>query len=80
MAAVSGIVDADAVTLSMARPGGSGLDLNTAGQAIMIGVAVNTLAKATMAIAIGGRSLGPTVIAASVAALAAGFAVTLVPF
>lgn len=74
VAGVSGIVDADAVTLSMARLGGSGLDLQTAGQAIMIGVSVNTLAKASMAIAIGGRWLGLTVLAASLAALAAGLA------
>lgn len=77
VAGVSGIVDADAVTLSMARLGGSGLDLQTAGQAIMIGIAVNTLAKAGMALAIGGLRLGLTVVGASLIALAAALAVAL---
>ena len=80
VAAVSAIVDADAVTLSMARLGGGGaaLDLQTAGNSILIAVAVNTLAKASMTIAIGGRWLGLTVGAASLVALAAGLAVAWV--
>lgn len=75
VAAVSGIVDADALTISMARLGGDGLDLRTAAQAIMVGVGVNTATKAMMAFSVGGRRLGLMVIAASLAALAAGIAV-----
>ena len=78
VAGVSGVADADALTISMARLGGNGHDPQTAAQAIMIGVAVNTVTKALMAISIGGRSLGLTVIAASLTALAAGLAVALV--
>ncbi|MEO8684764.1 MAG: DUF4010 domain-containing protein [Devosia sp.] len=78
VAGVSGIADADALTISMARLGGNGLDLQTAAQAIMIGVAVNTVTKAVMAVSIGGRNLGLMVGAASLTALAAGLAVALV--
>jgi uncharacterized membrane protein (DUF4010 family) len=74
VAAVSGIVDADAVTLSMARLGGHGLEIQTAAQAIMVGVAVNTFTKAIMAGSVGGWRLGLVVSTASLAALAGGLA------
>ena len=78
VAAVSGIVDADALTISMGRLGGHGLDIQTAAQAIMVGVAVNTFTKAIMAGSIGGWRLGLVVSAASLAALTAGLVVASV--
>lgn len=80
VAAISGMVDADAVTLSMARLGGGAVDLQTAGQAIMIGVAVNTLARASISLVIGGWRLGLIVAAGSLAALATGLVVAWLPF
>lgn len=75
VAAASGIFDADALTISMARLDGNDLDIAMAAQAIMVGVAVNTITKAIIAASIGGVRLGLMVIVASSAALAAGLAV-----
>ena len=75
VAGVSGIFDADALTISMGRLGGNGLDIRTAAQAMMIGVAVNTCTKAIMAVSISGWRLGLMVSVASLAALTAGLAV-----
>ena len=68
VAALSGIADVDAITLSMAR---METPVQLATQAILLAVAVNTAAKATMAAWVGGRSLGLRVGLASAAALAA---------
>lgn len=70
VAAVSGIADVDAVTLSMAR--GAGGDAATAAIAIFIAVAVNTVAKTIMAWWIGGAAIGWLMAAASTLAIAAG--------
>jgi uncharacterized membrane protein (DUF4010 family) len=78
VAAASGIFDADALTISMARLDGNDLDIPIAAQAIMVGVAVNTITKAIIAASVGGVRLGLMVIVASSAALAAGLAVTWV--
>jgi uncharacterized membrane protein (DUF4010 family) len=75
VAALSGIADVDAITISMARLGHTALD--TAVQAIAIAVGVNTLVKATMAGWFGGLRLGAYVGAGSLAALAAAAGVTL---
>jgi uncharacterized membrane protein (DUF4010 family) len=72
LAAVSGIADVDALTLSMARLGGSGTSLTAAATAIGIAVAVNTAVKCMMAIVLGSASLGIQVVVASIAAIAAG--------
>lgn len=76
LAAVSGIADVDALTLSMARFAGGQVTLLDASVAIMIAAAVNTLSKTAMATAVGGRDLGILVggfSAASLAALAIAF-------
>lgn len=76
LAAVSGIADVDALTLSMARFAGGQVTLLDASVAIMIAAAVNTLSKTAMATAVGGRDLGLLVggfSAASLAALAIAF-------
>jgi uncharacterized membrane protein (DUF4010 family) len=55
---LSGLPDADAVTLSMAQLSrGDGLSLMTAARAIVIGVMSNTVAKGGIVLAIGSREL-----------------------
>ncbi|HWL70583.1 MAG TPA: DUF4010 domain-containing protein, partial [Geminicoccus sp.] len=72
LAAVSGIADVDALTLSMARMAGSGIQLGVAAAAIAIAVAVNTLVKCVLAGTAGSLRLGLLVTGASAAAIAAG--------
>ena len=71
LAALSGIADVDALTLSMARLAGGQLAVDHAATAILIAASVNTASKATMAGLIGGRPLGILVGGISVAAIAA---------
>jgi uncharacterized membrane protein (DUF4010 family) len=75
LAAVSGIADVDALTLSMARLAGAEITARTAVGAILVGAGVNTLVKAAMATSIGGARLGRPVAIASAAAIGAGAAV-----
>ena len=56
---VAGLTDVDAVTLSTAR--NAGADLTPATIAILLAVAANTIVKAGLATAIGGRGLGKRV-------------------
>jgi len=77
VAALSGIADVDAVTISMARMAGSDVDPNTAAGAIMIAIAVNTVSKTMMAGSVGNRKVGLLVGGISAAALAAGLAVAV---
>jgi uncharacterized membrane protein (DUF4010 family) len=78
VAALSGIADVDAVTISMARLGVGGIGLNTAIQAILIAVGVNTAAKAVMAGWVGGLRIGTYVGIASLLAIAAGFGASVI--
>lgn len=71
VAALSGIADTAAITLSMAR---GGADVHTATIAIFIAVAVNTMAKAVIAWWIGGNAMGWPKAIASAIAIAAGAA------
>lgn len=77
VAAISGIADVDAITISMARLGRTPLGLDTAVHAIAIAVCVNTLAKAVMAGWVGGLRLGGYVGAASITAVIAAAAVII---
>lgn len=72
IAALSGLVDADALTISMARLGGGALALTTAAWAILVGVAVNTVSKAVLTLVAGGSRIALPVALASLASLAAG--------
>lgn len=67
VAALSGIADVDAITLSMAR-----MDTTTqlAAQAILLAAAVNTTAKASMSAWVGGKAVGLRVCSASVVVIA----------
>jgi uncharacterized membrane protein (DUF4010 family) len=58
LAAVSGIADVDAITLSMSRLGGDGLAAETAAAAILIAAAVNTASKAGLGWFAGGSGPG----------------------
>ena len=72
LAAASGVADVDAITLSMARLGRADLTVDTAAFAILLAVAVNTLAKTVLAWVSGGKALGRLILVAAVAALVAG--------
>jgi uncharacterized membrane protein (DUF4010 family) len=79
LAAVSGIADVDAITLTMSRMAVSGLSAETASIAILIAAGVNTVAKAAWGWGAGGREVGvPLAVATLIVALAAiaGFAAT----
>ena len=58
LAAVSGVADVDAITLSMARLGAGPIGPEVAARAIAIAVAVNTAAKAAVGWLAGGREVG----------------------
>lgn len=72
LAALSGLADVDAITLSFARLTNDGLNIATAALGIGIAVAVNTAVKAAMAFSLGTAQAGWIVSGASAAALAAG--------
>lgn len=80
LAAVSGLVDVDAVTLSMVRLSGTSIPADVVAQAVLLAVGANTASKAAMAVVAGGRTFGLIVAAVSTLALAAMFgAVLMVP-
>ena len=58
LAAVSGVLDVDAITLSMARLAPDGLDADSAAFAILVAVGVNSAAKVVLAATAGGLKLG----------------------
>lgn len=72
VAALSGVADVDAVTISMVRLIGRDIAPGTAVQGILIAVAVNTASKAALAGWTGGRRIGALVGAISALALAVG--------
>jgi uncharacterized membrane protein (DUF4010 family) len=77
VAALSGVADVDAVTISLARRGGNDVDLNTTVQGILIAVAVNTASKTVMAGWVGGAKIGVLVGVISGLALAGGIATAI---
>ncbi len=72
LAAVSGIVDVDAISLSLARLAPEGLSVETAGYAVLIAVSANSLTKVVLGWTTGGRSLGKLLSLALAGAFAAG--------
>jgi uncharacterized membrane protein (DUF4010 family) len=74
LAALSGIADVDAITLSLARLAHDGITITTAALGIAIATAVNTLVKAGMAFSLGTRRTGWIVSGTSLAAIIAGCA------
>ncbi|MXQ10293.1 MgtC/SapB family protein [Microvirga makkahensis] len=72
LAALSGIADVDAITLSLARLSHDGVTITTAALGIGTATAVNTLVKAGMTFSLGTKKAGWIVSGTSMAAIAAG--------
>jgi uncharacterized membrane protein (DUF4010 family) len=68
IAALSGIADVDAITLSMARTAGDQIGTGAASLAILIAVLVNTFSKTALAWSVGGTGLGWRLLVVSVIA------------
>lgn len=80
LAAASGVADVDAITLSLARMSISELPLSSAVMGVVIAAAANSIAKAGMAMLVGGRQIGLLVgIPLSVAAMGGVAALRLWP-
>jgi uncharacterized membrane protein (DUF4010 family) len=73
VAALAGLTDVDAITLSMSEFAQSG-EARVAVIAIVIAATSNTIVKCAMAFVLGGAELGKKLIAATALALAAGLA------
>ncbi|MGL4396868.1 MAG: MgtC/SapB family protein [Hyphomicrobium sp.] len=72
LAAVSGVADVDAITLSMSRLGFGALGPDTAARAIALAVGVNTIAKVVLGWMTGGAGVGRRLAVASALAMGAG--------
>lgn len=72
LAAFSGIADVDAMTLSMSRLASDPASVTLAANAILIVVAVNTVAKAVIGWATGGAAYGKPMMAAAAVAIVMG--------
>ncbi len=72
VAAISGITDVDAITLSLSRLAGEALTVKVASEAIFIAASVNTLVKGVMVMAICGREMALKVMLVFLFAIAAG--------
>jgi len=71
---LSGIVDVDPITLSMAGLADKGVAAHLAAETILVAAAANLLAKAVLAQVFGGWRLGSILSAAAVCAILAGLA------
>lgn len=71
VAAIAGLVDVDAITLTVGRMASQGLDPAVAASAVLLAAAVNTLSKTVMGSVIGGRRFGILFVGGSLAALIA---------
>ena len=74
LGAVSGLADVDAVSLSLARMAGFDLALRIAVGGVIAATMVNTVTKAVILVAIGGRRLLPHALGAVALAVAGGLA------
>lgn len=72
VAAVSGLVDVDAITLSTARLAGSAIDVKIAADVILIAVVINVVTKAALAFSSGTREYGMALAQASAIAIVTG--------
>jgi len=78
LAAVSGLSDVDAVTLSMSQMSGHELPVSIAARAITLAAIVNTLVKGLLAVGIAGGVMGRLVGVALAIAVLAGIAILAV--
>jgi uncharacterized membrane protein (DUF4010 family) len=74
VAALAGLTDVDAITLSMARFSGQGGDATVAAGAIVLAALSNTLVKCGLVVGLGSRSLGARIAVATAALVVAGLA------
>lgn len=72
LAAISGIVDVDAISLSMARLAPERLDATSAVIAILIAVGINSIAKVALASSAGGMRFAKLLVPVLIATLIAG--------
>ncbi len=78
LAAISGLADVDALSLSLSKMAGQGqITANVATQAIVLAILVNTLIKTALAFSIGGRLLGWRVAVVLVPTVGVGMAVAM---
>ena len=71
---LAGLTDVDAITLSLAALHRGGLEASVASAGILAAAATNTVVKAVLAVAIGGKALGRRVAPALLVALVLGMA------
>jgi len=76
-AALSGLADVDAITISVARMHGQGLASDIAATAVTIAAATNTIVKVTLALVLGGRRVGVPVALVLLPSAAIGVAVAV---
>jgi uncharacterized membrane protein (DUF4010 family) len=76
LAAISGIADVDAITLSLGRMSALDLSLDTAVMGIVLASAVNSLVKAGLSVGVGTRALGARVAVPLLLSAATGLLVT----
>jgi uncharacterized membrane protein (DUF4010 family) len=72
LAAIAGLSDVDAITLSMTRVAGNNVSQSAAEAAILTAVVSNSLAKSALAIGVGGRAFGLRYLGVTLVAIAAG--------
>jgi uncharacterized membrane protein (DUF4010 family) len=77
LAAVTGIADVDAITLSMTEVAGSSIGPAFAAVAILVAVGTNSLSKSALAFVVGGSRFGLRYLVVSLAALAVGGLIAL---
>lgn len=77
VAALSGLTDVDAITLSLARMARERIDSDVAVLAIVIAACVNTLVKGVLASVIGGRELALPVLGVTLCTVAGGLLTVL---
>jgi uncharacterized membrane protein (DUF4010 family) len=71
VAAVAGLVDADAATLAVGRMVAQGLDLRLGAYAVLLAAGVDSLSKTALALIVGGRRFGLAFAAGTAAAMVA---------
>ncbi len=77
VAAFAGLVDVDAITLTVSRMVGQGLDLRLAALAVLVAAAVDSVSKSVIALVVGGKRFGLMYAAGTVVAGAAAGAALL---
>lgn len=75
VAAISGLSDVDAITLSLAKLSSNGLAIDVASQAILLAATVNTIVKVGLIISLGHPAMRLPMVSVALLALVAGWSV-----